>query len=128
MTINYNWYIPLIIGTRQCMQHLSSRQLFITVPSPSFGLKKSFDFIFKVSGTISYFSGRQDNISKSGTVPANQGRMACMPPYLSSQTIHWDRVFCGICGRQCHYEFNTVFWKSCIVFCGKFLKYEYVFR
>ena len=27
--------------------------------------------------------------------------------------------FCGICRRQCHYEFNTVFWKSCIVFCAK---------
>ena len=27
--------------------------------------------------------------------------------------------FLGICRRQCHYEFNTVFWKSCIVFCAK---------
>ena len=27
--------------------------------------------------------------------------------------------FCGICLRQCHYEFNTVFWTSCIVFCEK---------
>ena len=26
---------------------------------------------------------------------------------------------CGICRRQCHYEFNTVFWKSCIVFCAE---------
>ena len=29
------------------MQHLSSRQLFITNPSPSIGLKKSVDFIFQ---------------------------------------------------------------------------------
>ena len=28
-------------------------------------------------------------------------------------------VFCGICRRQYHYEFNTVFWKSCTVFCAK---------
>ena len=29
--------------------------------------------------------------------------------------------FCGICRRQCHYEFNTVFWNSCkvLVFCAK---------
>ena len=27
--------------------------------------------------------------------------------------------FCGICRRQCHYEFNTVIRKSCIVFCVK---------
>ena len=27
--------------------------------------------------------------------------------------------FCEICRRQCHYEFNTVFQKSCIVFCAK---------
>ena len=26
---------------------------------------------------------------------------------------------CGICQRQCHYEFNTVFWKSSIVFYAK---------
>ena len=26
---------------------------------------------------------------------------------------------CGICRRQCHYEFKRVFWKSCIVFCAK---------
>ena len=26
---------------------------------------------------------------------------------------------CGICRRQCHYEFNTVFWKSCVVICAK---------
>ena len=30
-----------------------------------------------------------------------------------------DHHFCGICRRQCHYEFNTVYWKSCIVFCAK---------
>ena len=28
-------------------------------------------------------------------------------------------IFCGICRRQCHYEFNTAFQKSCIVFCAK---------
>ena len=27
--------------------------------------------------------------------------------------------FCGICQRQFHYEFNMLFWKSCIVFCAK---------
>ena len=39
MTINYDWYTT--IGTRQHMQHLSLRQLFITNPSRSIGLKKS---------------------------------------------------------------------------------------
>ena len=29
------------------------------------------------------------------------------------------KPFCCICRRQCHYEFNTVFCKSCIVFCAK---------
>ena len=38
--------IPLIIGTRQYMQHLSSKQLFITNTSRSIGFKKSVDFIF----------------------------------------------------------------------------------
>ena len=37
--------IPLIIGTRQHMQHLSLRQLFITNPSRLIGLKKSVDYI-----------------------------------------------------------------------------------
>ena len=27
--------------------------------------------------------------------------------------------FCGICRRQCHYEFNRVFGKPCVVFCAK---------
>ena len=27
--------------------------------------------------------------------------------------------FCGICWRQCHYEFHTVFWRTCIIFCAK---------
>ena len=26
---------------------------------------------------------------------------------------------CGICRRQCHFEFSTVFWKPWIVFCTK---------
>ena len=30
-----------------------------------------------------------------------------------------SRGFCGICRRQCHYEFNTVFSKSCKVYCAK---------
>ena len=38
--------IPLIIGTLQHMQHLSLKQLFVTNPSRSIGLKKSADFIF----------------------------------------------------------------------------------
>ena len=38
--------IPLIIGTRQHMQHLSLRQPFITNPSRSIGVKKFVDFIF----------------------------------------------------------------------------------
>ena len=33
-----------------------------------------------------------------------------------------DNNFCGICRRQCHYKFNTVFWKSCIVFCAKLME------
>ena len=37
--------------------------------------------------------------------------------HVIARTTSWG--FCGICGRQCHYEFNTVFWKSCIVFCAK---------
>ena len=70
--------IPLIIGTRQCMQHLSSRQLFITNLSPSIGLKKPVDLFFKISRTISYFPGHRDKVSKSWTVPDNPGRMASM--------------------------------------------------
>ena len=27
--------------------------------------------------------------------------------------------FHGICRRQCRYEFDTIFWKSCVVFCAK---------
>ena len=27
--------------------------------------------------------------------------------------------FCGICRRKCHFEFNTVFEKSCTVFCAE---------
>ena len=63
--------IPLIIGTRQHMQHLSLRQLFITNPSRSVGLKKSLTLLFK-------FPGRRDKVSKSGTVLDNPGRMVCM--------------------------------------------------
>ena len=29
------------------------------------------------------------------------------------------QYFCGVCLRQCHYKFNTVFRKSCNVFCAK---------
>ena len=28
-------------------------------------------------------------------------------------------IFVAFVERQCHYDFNTVFWKSCIVFCAK---------
>ena len=28
-------------------------------------------------------------------------------------------IFCGICRRQCHFEFHMIFWKSCIVFSAK---------
>ena len=38
--------IPLIICRRQHTQHLSLRQLLITNPSRSIGLKKLVDFIF----------------------------------------------------------------------------------
>ena len=27
--------------------------------------------------------------------------------------------FCGICRRQCHFKFNMVFWKPCMLFCAK---------
>ena len=37
---------------------------------------------------------------------------------ISIQLLH-TIDFCGICRRRCHYEFNTVFWKSCIEFCAK---------
>ena len=54
---------------------------------------------------------------------------ACFPG-ASKGVIVWEWVkssvwlldkmgFCGICRRQCHYDFNTVFWKSCNVFCAK---------
>ena len=39
---------------------------------------------------------------------------------LNTITLQLPQIgFCGICRRQCHYEFNTVFWISCIVFCAK---------
>ena len=37
----------------------------------------------------------------------------------SPNAITFLGYFCGICQRQCHFEFNTVFWKSCIIFCAK---------
>ena len=36
-----------------------------------------------------------------------------------NSTLLKELTFCGICPRQCHYKFNTVYWKSCIVFCAK---------
>ena len=35
------------------------------------------------------------------------------------QSICTSMFFCGICRRQCRCEFNTVFRKSCIIFCVK---------
>ena len=32
---------------------------------------------------------------------------------------YFANSFCSICRRQCHYKFNMVFRKSCIVFCAK---------
>ena len=58
------------------MQHLSLRQLFITNPSRSIGLKNSLTLCFKFPGQFHNF---QDKVSKSGTVPDNPGCMACMP-------------------------------------------------
>ena len=75
-TITITTGIPLIISMWQYMQHLLSRQLLITNPSPSIGLKKSVDFILlKFPGQ---FHICRDKVSKSGTVPADPGRMACM--------------------------------------------------
>ena len=58
--------IPLIIGTRQHMQHLSLRQLFITNPSLSVGLKKSLTLFFR-------FSGQFHNFGDTGTKYQNLG-------------------------------------------------------
>ena len=49
--------IPLIIGTRQYKQHLSSRQLFITKPSPS---------IFKFLGQFHIFWDAETKYQNSG--------------------------------------------------------------
>ena len=38
-------------------------------------------------------------------------------PVIESCTLL--SFFCGICQRQCDYDFNMVFQKSCIVFCAK---------
>ena len=59
--------IPLIIGTQQHMQHLSFRQLFITNPSSSIGLKKSVDFILGISGTPGQSIKIRDCPGQSGT-------------------------------------------------------------
>ena len=63
--------IPQIIGTRQHMQHLPLRQLFITNPSRSVGLKKSLTLFFK-------FPGQFHNFRDIGTKHQNPGRIACM--------------------------------------------------
>ena len=36
-----------------------------------------------------------------------------------SKNLETCEIFVAFVVRQCHYEFNTVFWKSCIVFCSK---------
>ena len=71
--------IPLIIGTWQYMQHFPLWKLLTRNPSASIGfIKIGLLFIFLISGTISYFAGRRNKVSKSGTVPDNPGHMACM--------------------------------------------------
>ena len=45
---------------------------------------------------------------------------ASRPCWIMISRDQFEMVhFCGICRRQCHYEFNMVFWKSCIIFCAK---------
>ena len=58
--------IPLIIGMRQHMQHLPLRQLFITNPSHSVGLKKSLTLFFE-------FPGQFHNFRDAGTKNQNPG-------------------------------------------------------
>ena len=83
MTINYDWYIPLIIGMRQSMQHLLLWQLLTRNTLPSVGLKDRFflnfwdNFIF--SDTLGQSIKIGDCPGQSGTVLDNLGRMACMP-------------------------------------------------
>ena len=60
------------------MQHLSFRQLFITNPSRSVGLKKSVDLIFKFTGEFHNFRDAGTTYQNPG-LPDNPGRMACMP-------------------------------------------------
>ena len=58
---------------RQHMQHLSFRQLFITNPSCSIGLKKSVDFIFGISGTNFIISGTLGQSIKIRDCPGQSG-------------------------------------------------------
>ena len=73
------------------MQHLLSMQLFIINPSPSFGLKNLFTLFFKIYEMISYFPGHRYKVSKSGTVTANLGRMACMHYLYKEENLHPDQ-------------------------------------
>ena len=58
--------IPLIIGTRQHMQHLSLRQPFITNPSRSIGVKKSLYLFFKFPGQFHNFRDARTKYQNPG--------------------------------------------------------------
>ena len=45
--------------------------------------------------------------------------MTSLTGAMTSLTGLTPHNFYGFCRRQCYHEFNTVFWKSCIVFCVK---------
>ena len=46
-------------------------------------------------------------------IPPPEGGKGPFPPVI------WAKHFVAFVVRQCLYEFNRVFWKSCIVFCAK---------
>ena len=94
---SYNWYTTNY-------RHTAGYATLIvkaTVYNKPFTLNwSSVDFIFKISGTISYFPGRWDKVSKSGTVPANPGHMACMT--LNRITLSKKKKNSQILGKLCY--------------------------
>ena len=85
--------------------------------------------------SVAALSSKQIIITWSQVRTVLLGRFNCWN--LSSRITAWATLdfytelniltlhFSSICRRQCHYEFNTVFWKLCIVFCAKPKEVDY---